>query len=54
MSLLELFVSADDFCQIFLPVWNKKLLGEGHKKRCRAGQLSMSEITPALAVPVQV
>jgi hypothetical protein len=44
MSLLELFVSVDDFCQIFLPVWNKKLLGEGSKKRCRAGQLSMSEL----------
>src|SRR6266496_2125226 len=44
MSLLELFVSVDDFCQIFLPVWDAKLLAEGSKKRCRAGQLSMSEV----------
>ena len=32
MSLLELFVSVDDFCQIFLPVWEKKLLANGSKK----------------------
>jgi len=44
MSLLELFVSVDDFCQIFLPDWEKKLLSDGSRKRCRAGQLSISEI----------
>lgn len=44
MSLLELFVSVDDFCQIFLPMWERKLLADGSKKRCRAGQLSISEI----------
>jgi Transposase DDE domain len=44
MSLLELFVSVDDFCQIFLPDWEKKLLSDGSRKRCRAGQLSVSEI----------
>lgn len=44
MSLLELFVSVDDFCQIFLPVWEKKLISEGDKKRHRTGQLSSSEI----------
>jgi hypothetical protein len=44
MRLLELFVRVDDFCQIFLPVWDKKLLTDGSKKRCRAGQLSRSEI----------
>jgi len=43
MSLLELFVSVDDFCQIFLPVWEKKLLANGSKKRCRAGPLRLSE-----------
>ena len=48
MSLLELFVSVDDFCQIFLPVWERKLLAEGSKKRCRTGQLSMSEIMTIL------
>ena len=54
MSLLELFVSVDDFCQIFLPVWERKLLADGDKKRCRAGQFSLSEVAPALAAQVQV
>ncbi len=44
MSLLELFVSVDDFCQVFLPFWERKLLQDGSKKRCRSGQLSPSEI----------
>ena len=43
-SLLELFVSVDDFCQVFLPFWERKLLQDGSKKRRRAGQLSISEI----------
>ncbi len=33
MSLLELFVSVDDFCQVFLPFWERKLLQEGSRKR---------------------
>lgn len=44
MSLLELFVSVDDFCQIFLPFWEQKLMSDGSKKRRRTGQLSLSEI----------
>jgi hypothetical protein len=44
MSLLELFVDVDDFCQVFLPIWQKRLLGEGSKKRLREGQLSLSEM----------
>lgn len=43
-SLLELFVSVDDFCQEFLPFWERKLLEDGSRKRRRAGQLSVSEI----------
>jgi len=31
MSLLELFVSVDDFCQIFLPVWEARQLEDGSK-----------------------
>ena len=54
MSLLGLFVSVDDFCQIFLPVWEKKLIAEGSKKRHRTGQLSISKITPALAAGASV
>ena len=44
MSLLELFVSVDDFCQVFLPFWERKLIEDGSKKRYRSGQLSVSEI----------
>jgi hypothetical protein len=44
MSLLELFVSVDDFCQVFLPFWERKFIEAGSKKRQRAGQLRMSEI----------
>ena len=44
MSLLELFVSVDDFCQVFLPFWERKLIEAGSKKRHRPGQLSVSEI----------
>ena len=44
MRLLELFVSVDDFCQVFLPFWESKLLADGSKKRCRNGQLRVSEI----------
>lgn len=43
-SLLELFVSVDDFCQVFLPFWRRKLMQDGSKKRNRAGQLSASEM----------
>jgi hypothetical protein len=48
MSLLELFVSVDDFCQIFLPVWEQKLMSDGSKRRRRTGQLSLSEIMTIL------
>lgn len=44
MSLLELFVSLDDFCLAFLPVWERKLIADGSKKRRRIGQLSISEM----------
>ena len=44
MSLLELFVDVDDFCKVFLPVWERALLQDGARKRCRKGQLTVSEI----------
>ena len=43
-SLLELFMSVDDFCQVFLPFWERTLLQDGSKKRCRPGQMSVSEM----------
>jgi hypothetical protein len=43
-SLLELFVSVDDFCQVFLPFWERNLMQDGSKKRRRRGELNVSEI----------
>jgi transposase len=37
-------VSVDDFCQVFLPFWERTLLQDGSKKRRRPGQLSVSEM----------
>lgn len=48
MSLLELFVDVDDFCQAFLPQWEQRLLSEGNKKRRRPGQLRVSEVMTIL------
>lgn len=41
-------MNVDDFCQTFLPAWEQKLLANGSKKRCRTGQLSISEILTLL------
>jgi hypothetical protein len=43
-TVIGLFCLVDDFCQIFLPEWNKHLLGNGLKKRKKTGQLRTSEI----------
>ena len=44
MSLLELFVDVDDFCKVFLPIWERSLLENGTRCRLRKGQLTVSEI----------
>ena len=44
MSLLDLFVDVDDFCLVFLPLWEQRLLTEGSKRRRRKGQLRVSEV----------
>ena len=43
-SLIVLFCLVDDFCQQFIPDWEKQLITNGLKKRRREGQLSLSEI----------
>jgi hypothetical protein len=43
-TLTGLFCLVDDFCQLFLPDWNKHLLENGLKKRNRTSQLSPSEV----------
>lgn len=44
MSLLELFVDVDDFCMVFLPLWERSLLEDGTRHRLRKGLLTVSEI----------
>ena len=47
-SLLQLFCRVDDFCQVFLPVWEKQLLASGAMQRRRQRSLAMSEIMTIL------
>lgn len=43
-SLTELFCLMDDFCHLFEPTLERRLLGTGAKKRKRRSQLSLSEL----------
>jgi hypothetical protein len=43
-SLVELFVTVDDFWHIFRPAWHKHLLSSGERQRIRSSRLSESEI----------
>ena len=47
-SLDALFCDVDDFCLIFEPEWQKKLLNHGGIKRRRAKNLCLSEIMTIL------
>lgn len=47
-SLTELFCDVDDFCQAFMPVWNRQLLESGQKHRHRTRSLQNSEIMTIL------
>jgi hypothetical protein len=44
ISLEEEFCAVDDFCQVFEPLWDKQLMGDGLKHRQRHRQLCLSEI----------
>ena len=44
MKRLNLFCDVDDFCLIFIPLWNMTLLQHGVIKRVREPQLSISEM----------
>jgi hypothetical protein len=44
MDIVQLFCDVDDFCQWFLPVWERYQLTDGGKKRIRQGTLSLSEV----------
>jgi hypothetical protein len=47
-SLLELFCDVDDFCKVFLPIWQNRLLTSGAMQRRRKRSLSISEIMTIL------
>jgi len=44
MSLVETFCSADDFCQIFEPYWERMQLQSGLRQRRRRTRLTLSEM----------
>ena len=46
--LVSLFCHGDDFCQIFVPDWQRHLITTGQKKRCRQHRLSTSEMMTIL------
>jgi hypothetical protein len=47
-SLTELFCDVDNFCQVFVPIWQKQMLSEGEIQRQRERRLSISEIMTIL------
>ncbi len=47
-SLLVLFCDVDDFCKVFLPIWQQQRLADGKKHRQRARSLTISEIMTIL------
>ena len=47
-TLDALFCDVDDFCLVFEPKWQKKLLSHGGIKRRRAKNLCLSEIMTIL------
>jgi hypothetical protein len=44
MDILPVFCDIDDFCQLFEPLWKRRLLADGNRHRDRAGYLCLSEV----------
>ena len=44
MDILPLFCDIDDFCQFFEPLWKRRLLSSGERRRDRAARLCLSEV----------
>jgi hypothetical protein len=45
VNILPVFCDIDDFCQLFEPLWKKRLLCAGsRRRRDRAGALCLSEV----------
>jgi hypothetical protein len=47
-SLLELFCDVDDFCKLFLPIWEQHRLASGLRQRKRKRSLTISEVMTIL------
>lgn len=43
MNLVEIFVSVDDFCKIFIPKWRQRLISNSEIKRNRQNRMSPSK-----------
>lgn len=43
-KLVELFCNVDDFCKVFIPLWEQQCIENGSRKRRRRGQMSHSEV----------
>ena len=50
MDILPLFFEIDEFCQVFEPLWRKRLLADGLRKRHRRRRLSLSEVMTILVL----
>jgi len=50
MDILPLFFDIDEFCQVFEPLWRKRLLVDGLKQRHRQRRLSLSEVMTILVL----
>ncbi len=44
MDILPIFCDIDDFCLLFEPLWNERLLETGERCRQRTASLSLSEV----------
>lgn len=44
MNILPVFCDIDDFCQFFEPLWKRRVLTSGERRRDCAGWLCLSEV----------
>lgn len=50
MDILPVFFEIDEFCRVFEPLWRKRLLADGLRKRHRRRRLSLSEVMTILVL----
>lgn len=48
MELVALFYLVDEFCAVFEPEWDRRLIESGEKQRCKPGTMTLSEILTIL------